>query len=246
MAKKKSDETKRQRLAFEFFGDHFREDKTFTLADLAAKTGWTPKTASTYLSKHFEPFTKPVPPILKAQQQKHQAYRVTDVLLMIGKWSKFRRHVSQKRKLTYEYDLTIYSTVLIFEFFLPLTNETVLRNELDALFFKNTIHKKLLTNGLVELKAQIEPKPQESDKDYLDRVVAWFGQQIRGYSISHVSGRFRGEDVVLSIQDAAALQERAGRYLIDETTAITRFIFPCKDVLSSPVCRRRDRSRWRS
>jgi len=166
MAKKKSDETKRQRLAFEFFGDHFREDKAFTLADLAVKTGWTPKTASTYLSKHFEPFTKPVPPILKGQQQKHQAYRVTDVLLMIGKWSKFRRHVSQKRKLTYEYDRTIYSTVLIFEFFLPLTNETVLRNELDALFFKNTIHKKLLTIGLVELKGQIEPKPEESDKDY--------------------------------------------------------------------------------
>jgi hypothetical protein len=31
------------------------------------------------------------------------------------------------------------------------------------------------------------------------------------------------------MHDAAALQERAGRYLIDETTAITRFIFPCKD-----------------
>ncbi len=31
------------------------------------------------------------------------------------------------------------------------------------------------------------------------------------------------------MQDATALQERAGRYLIDETTAITRFIFPCHD-----------------
>ena len=105
----------------------------------------------------------------------------------------------------------------------------MLRNELDALFFKNTIHKKLLTIGLVELKSQIEAHPEESDKNYLDRVVAWFGQQVRGYSISHVHGRFRGEDVVLSIHDAALLQERAGRYLIDETTAITRFILPCKD-----------------
>jgi transcriptional regulator with XRE-family HTH domain len=194
----KADETKRQRLAFEFFGDHFREDKPFTQADLAAKTGWSPKTASTYLSKHFEPFIKPVPPIRKGQQQKHQAFRVTDVLLMIGKWTKFRRHVSQKRKLTYQYDRSVYQTVLMFEFFLPLTNETVLRNELDALIFKNTIQKKLLTIGLVELKSQIGPSPEESDKDYLDRVVTWFGQQVRGYSVSHVNGRFRGEDVVLS------------------------------------------------
>ena len=27
--------------------------------------------------------------------------------------------------------------------------------------------------------------------------------------------------------DAAKLEERGGRYLIDETTAIVRFIFPC-------------------
>jgi len=226
---KKIDETKRQRLAFEFFGEQFRQDKPFTQAELQAKTGWSEKSTSTYLSKHFEPFLKPVAPILTAAKKKHQQYRVTDVLLMVGKWSKFRRHVSQKRKLTYQYNRTIYKTVLIFEFFLPLTNETVLRNELDALFFKNTIHKKLLTIGLIELKAQIAAHDGESDKAYLDRVVAWFGQQVRGYSISHVNGRFRGEDVVFSIQDAAALQERAGRYLIDETTAITRFVFPCAD-----------------
>jgi len=29
--------------------------------------------------------------------------------------------------------------------------------------------------------------------------------------------------------DAAGIQERGGRYLIDETTAITRFIFACTD-----------------
>ena len=178
--------------------------------------------------KHFEPFLKPVAPILKGTAQKDQQYRVTDVLMMVGTWSKFRRHVSQKRKLTYAYQRTTYETVLIFECFLPLTNETVLRNELDALFYKDTIQKKLLTIGLVDLKALIEPHTAESDKTYLDRVIDWFGEQVRGYSISHVNGRFRAEDVVLPRQAAAALQEQAGRYLIDETTAITRFIFPCE------------------
>jgi hypothetical protein len=31
--------------------------------------------------------------------------------------SKFRRHVSQKRKITHQYDRTIYKTVLIFRLF---------------------------------------------------------------------------------------------------------------------------------
>ena len=175
--------------------------------------------------KHFEPFLKPVAPILKGTAQKDQQYRVTDVLMMVGTWSKFRRHVSQKRKLTYAYQRTTYETVLIFEFFLPLTNETVLRNELDALFYKDTIQKKLLTIGLVDLKALIEPHTAESDKTYLDRVIDWFGEQVRGYSISHVNGRFRAGSL-LSRHDAATLIAEDQRYLIDETTAVVRFIIP--------------------
>ena len=49
-----------------------------------------------------------------------------------------------------------------------------------------------------------------------------------GYSISQVNGRFRAGKM-LTMQDAAGVQERGGRYLIDETTAVTRFIFPCND-----------------
>ena len=56
-------------------------------------------------------------------------------------------------------------------------------------------------------------------------------------SISHVNGRYKAEDGVLTMQEATALQERAGRYLIDETTAITRFIFPCKDKEEAEVVR---------
>jgi hypothetical protein len=84
-----------------------------------------------------------------------------------------RRHVSQKRRLTFEYKHSTYQTVLIFEFFLPLTNETVLRNALDALFYRDTIQKKLLLAiGVTELKSQIEPRPDESDEAFLDRMVA--------------------------------------------------------------------------
>lgn len=219
------DETKSQRQAFEFLRERFRQDKPFTKGDLGQQAGWSDKSISTYWSKHFEPFIQPVHPIQKGPAQQ---YRVTDVFRIVGTWPKFRRHVSQKRKLTYEYEHATYQTVLIFEFFLPLTNETVLRNALDALFYRDTIQKKLLAMGLMTLKTQVEPRDGESDNNYLDRVIAWVGDQFGGYSISHVNGRFRTEKM-LTMQDAAGIQERGGRYLIDETTAVTRFIFPCDD-----------------
>ena len=129
---------KSQRDAFKFLREHFREDGAFTKASLAQETGWSSVSVSTYWSKQFAPFVQPIPPLLKGADRKDQKYRVTDVFLTVGTWPKFRRHVSQKRRLTFDYTHTVSEAVLIFEFFLPLTNETVLRNALDALFYRNT------------------------------------------------------------------------------------------------------------
>jgi hypothetical protein len=49
-----------------------------------------------------------------------------------------------------------------------------------------------------------------------------------GYSIYHVDGRFRA-DKLSTQQEAVELLKMGQRYLVDETTAVTRFIFPCKD-----------------
>ena len=43
-----------------------------------------------------------------------------------------------------------------------------------------------------------------------------------------MSGRFRAEKLG-NMAEVTTIQAEGGRYLIDETTAITRFIFPCKD-----------------
>lgn len=223
---KRSDETQNQRAAFEFLREHFREDKIFTQEDVQKKTSWSKRSVTTYWSKQFEPFVEAVAPILRKHQQWNQQWRVTDVFLVVGTWLKFRRHVSQKRQVTFAYNHNIYTTVLMFEFFLPLTNETVLRNALDALFYRDTIHKKLLALGFVNLKSQIPPRDGESDKAFLERVITWVGDHFSGYSISHVNGRFRAGQMQTMVY-AAGIQERGGRYLIDETTAVTRFIFPC-------------------
>lgn len=228
------DKLKDQRAAFDFLRDKFRTQEAFTKGDLQQKTKLAWKSITTYWSKQFEPFVRPVPPILKGVAQKDQKFRVTRAFLPFGTWTKFRRHVSQKRRLTFEYEHTKYDTVLLFDFFLPLTNETVLRMSLDSLFYKDTIHKQLLAIGIATLRMHFKGTEGADDNAFLQELTEWIGERFGGYSISHVSGRFKaradkGEPSALTMQEATMLQERAGRYLIDETTAITRFIFPCEN-----------------
>lgn len=228
------DNLKDQRTAFEFLRDKFRTQEAFTKVDLQEKTSWEWKSVTTYWSKQLEPFVRPVPPILKGAARKDQKFRVTRAFLPFGTWTKFRRHVSQKRRLTFNYDHTTYDTVLLFDFFLPLTNETVLRMSLDSLFYKDTIQKQLLAIGIHTLRMHFKGTEGANDDAFLQELTAWIGDRFGGYSISHVNGRFKarpdkGEPGILTMQEATALLERAGRYLIDETTAITRFIFPCHD-----------------
>jgi hypothetical protein len=231
------DSLKDQRAAFEFVREKFRTQDAFTKAELQQQTIWDWKSVTTYWSKQFEPFVKPVPPILKGAAQKDQKFRVTRAFLPFGTWPKFRRHVSQKRRLTFEYQHEAYDTVLLFDFFLPLTNETVLRMSLDSLFYRDTLQKQLLAIGILTLRQHFKGSEGVNDDAYLQELLKWIGDRFGGYSISHVNGRFKAESGVLTMQEAAALQERAGRYLIDETTAITRFIFPCKDKNEAEIAR---------
>src|SRR6185436_12578650 len=68
----------------------------------------------------------------------------------------------------------------------------------------------------------------DSDESFFERVCKFVETKFGGYSIYHVDGRFRAGKL-LTHQDAAEIERRGQRYLVDETTAVTRFIFPCKE-----------------
>ena len=207
-----------QRRAFEFFLEHFDSQEPFSKDDLAEVTIWSPSALNTYWSKQFRPFLKDAP---------FGRSRVSEAFRLFSNWERFREHVTQVRYGATDYESKEYDSVMIFEFFMPLTNETALRGTLDSLFYKDTILWKLKGMELSELHEQVEPLTGESADDYLDRLCIWIAKRFIGYSISHVAGRFRGEK--LSTRLEAAEIEKRRRYLIDETTAITRFIFPCED-----------------
>jgi hypothetical protein len=111
---------------------------------------------------------------------------------------------------------------------MPLTNETALRTTLDALFFKENIEAKLKAIGVDELAQHLLRNDGEAEEAYFERAASWVGNHFGGYSIYHVDGRFRAWK--LATHDEAMEREKQGhRYLVDETTAVTRFIFPCAE-----------------
>jgi hypothetical protein len=84
--------------------------------------------------------------------------------------------------------------------------------------------------GFDELRRGFSPQPDEPDETLFRRVLAFVDQNFGGYSIYHVNGRFRAgppRGRLRTTTEATERQGRGRRYLVDETTAVARFIFPC-------------------
>ena len=208
-----------QRAAFTFLREHLQSQEPFTLDEFIAATGWEkPGTFNTYLRKQYKG-------LIEKLSGTH--YRVTDAFWKFVTWRKFKGHVTQVRRVVTDYK-PASSRVLIYDFLMPLTNEEHLRMTLDSLFYKDRVLARLRTIGAPKLSKGIPKDATVSDEDYFDRILRFIQSHFVGYSIQHVSGRFRS-DALRTQDEAAALQKSGERYLIDETTAVTRFIFPYKD-----------------
>lgn len=215
----KSSQKKRdskQRRAFEFLLDKYNSQLPFTREQFQAATGWDkPGTFDTYWDKQFENLLAPL---------RDGTYRVSQVFVKFNTWPKFQTHVTQTRKVITDYKPETIKHVMQFEFFMPLANEGYLRASLDALFYKETVLSRLRSVERSELEAFFQPEIGQSDAGYYDRICDWISSVFGGYSISHVSGRFKADD--LKTREEAS---KSDRYLVDETTAVVRFIFPCND-----------------
>jgi hypothetical protein len=208
-----------QRKVFDFLTQHLESQEPFAKEDIQNITTWKRKTFPTYWSKQFEQF------VTDATNNK---YRVSESFRPFADWEKFQQHVTQVRRIASDYKALTFDKVLTFEFFLPLSNEAHLRTTLDSLFYKDAIVAKLKAQDQGELLNQFPKRNNESEEAHLERLCGWLSDHFAGYSISHVNGRFRAEQ--LSTKKEVADPSYRKRYLIDETTAVTRFIFPCQDV----------------
>ncbi len=204
-----------QRKVFEFFVERLSTMDSFTKDDLRAVTTWTEKSFSTYWSKQFKPF------VLASGGD---SYRVSEAFRPFSTWERFQKHVTQVRRLaSSDYKHIEYDFVRIYEFFMPLSNEEHLRTALDALFYRDRVCARLKTISGTDLRAKFPALAGEDDSSYVERVCDWISDRFGGYSVYHVNGRFRAAELVDRVS-AGSLS----RYLVDETTAVTRFIFPCE------------------
>jgi len=119
-----------------------------------------------------------------------------------------------------------YDELVTFDFLLPLTREDRLRRALDDLFYADTIARRLGQIGLDRFAGAVPREPGLGDEQYAARIVDLVADRFVGYSISHVAGRYRAAGL-MTRREAGDLLAREGRYLVDETTALVRFIARC-------------------
>ncbi len=207
------------KLIFEFLRTKFLSQESFTRKDCAAAApALVPSSFNTYWSKWIRPLLK---------ESKKGEFHVTEALRPYMTWDSFHRNIASQVVRTYsDYKALTYASVSVFDFLMPLANEGHLRTALDALFYRDTISSKLRSIGLDEVKKHFDRNSGESDDDYVNRACEWVSDKFGGYSIHHINGRFRAAPL-MTLAEAADAQKEGGRYLIDETTAVVRFIFPC-------------------
>jgi len=201
------------RAAFAFFGAHYANGTTFTQDDLKAVTGWTGQTPRTYITKKWKDFLA---------RQSDGSYRVKLEFLRLSE-GQFLQHFSQSTPLFTRYDRVRYESVIQYEFLLPLAREPELRATLDELFYLDSIVNRLRELGASQVERWFPRGSGEVDDTYLARAASHVGDLFGGFSVSHVDGRFRIADLNTRA-GAADLMKRYGRYLIDETTAVVRFL----------------------
>ena len=192
--------------------------ETFTKQEFRNATGWSRITFNTYFRKHFDSL------LTRAEDDE---FRVNTTFIKFCNWRKFRTLVSQKRVVATNYVTFSYDNVVGFEFFLPLTHESYLKEILDALFYKNTIISRLRTVDSHNMDKLFPLREGESADARIEKVCEWISTKFVGYSISHVDGRYRAGKLQ-TLQEV--FNDTLGykpAYLIDETTAVVRFIFPC-------------------
>ena len=206
-----------QRAAHRFFAERLNTLAPFTKQDLRNATGWSEKTVNTHWSKQFKGFI---------EKLDDGTYRVRERFRQFLDWRKFRSLVTQVKTRPVTYNPTTCD-VVVYEFYIPLTHESALRVTLDSLFYKDAILPRLRRIGVASMKKHFEWQANDDEDSYFERACDFVDSKFGGYSIYHVNGRFRAAK--LSTQDGAAEINHSGRYLIDETTAVSRFIFPCEN-----------------
>lgn len=203
--------------AFDFLVQHGESGKSFKIEELIKASGWTLGTAKIYLSKKFSDLV----------EKRNGVYHVTPEILRV-RYEDFKDLYRQKQRLFTDYIRKTSQKVLVYEFFMPLSREDRLREALDNLFYKDTIQQRIKEIGVEEIRSGLNLHKATSDEKVIEFVVDFMDNTIGGYSLHLVNGRFRAGSLTTR-KEVVSRPFSQGPYLVDEITAVVRFILPVSE-----------------
>jgi hypothetical protein len=104
---------------------------------------------------------------------------------------------------------------------------------LDNLFYKDTIEQRIKEIGIAKIREALNLPEASSDDEVVKFVVHFMDNTIGGYSLHLVNGRFRA-GALTTRPEVVARPFSQGPYLVDETTAVVRFILPVSENQEPP------------
>ena len=200
--------------AYGFLRHYAEDDRPFTVKDLSEGSGWTVDYARTNLSKRLAQFVR----------KTNGGYAVCPEYMEV-RLDEFRDLFGQKRRLFAEYAIKVTRDVLVYELFMPLAHEVRLREALDNLFYLDTMQQRIREVGVDKIRTALGLRAETPDDDVKDLVLGFVETTLGGYSIYRVDGRFRAGELATRA-DVSGRPRTGERYLIDEMTAVVRFILP--------------------
>ena len=200
--------------AFDFLIEYAQKKEPFSVEELSAKTEWSITETQKIIFNRLSDLV----------YQDGEMYFAKPEILRV-RLDDFKELLHQKKRLFTDYVLEVSPSVLVYEFFMPLSREDRLREALDNLFYRDTIEQRIEEIGIARIRDGLKLSSDYSKEEIQQIVFDFMESTIGGYSIYMVSGRYRA-DALASRQEVVTRSLAYGPYIVDETTAIIRFILP--------------------
>lgn len=200
--------------AFDFLIEHAQGRKSFSTEQLADEAEWSILGTQERIDTRLSDLV----------QKEGKKYIAKPEILRV-RLDDFNDLLHQKKRLFTDYILEVSPSILIYEFFMPLSREDRLREALDNLFYLDTIEQRIREIGIPRIREGLMLSTNYSESKIHQLVFDFMESTIGGYSIYMVKGRYRA-DVLASREEVVTRPPAYGPYIVDETTAIVRFILP--------------------
>jgi len=156
--------------AFDFLIEHAQEKISFPIEQLSAETEWAIAETQEIISDRLSDLV----------YEEGERYFAKPEILRV-RLDDFKELLHQKKRLFTDYVLEVSSSILIYEFFMPLSREERLREALDNLFYRDTIEQRIQEIGISRIRNGLK-LPSDISEDKIRQLVFDFMEStIGGY-----------------------------------------------------------------